>query len=146
MATSDGPLRSALVQVGDRWTLLVVQALLEGPRRFNELHADVAGIAPNVLSQRLRQLEQDGLVVAEPYSERPVRLSYQLTADGRALAGALRLLTQWGADHAARQGEAGQAGEGVVHDACGTVAQARWWCPTCDRIVEDEELAELRWV
>ena len=139
MASSDDPLRSALTRVGDRWTLLVVQALLDGPRRFNDLQQQV-GIAPNVLSQRLRQLEGDGLVVAEPYSDRPVRMSYQLTGAGASLAGALRLLTQWGADHA------GQSGEGVVHDACGTVAEARWWCPTCDRAVEDEELAELRWV
>jgi len=140
MAAPDGPLRTALTRVGDRWTLLVVQALLDGPRRFNDLQHGVTGIAPNVLSQRLRQLEGDGLVLAEPYSERPLRLSYQLTGAGASLAGALRLLTQWGADRA------GQVDEGVVHDACGTPAEARWWCPTCDRIVDDAELAELRWV
>jgi DNA-binding HxlR family transcriptional regulator len=140
MPTIDGPLRSALTRVGDRWTLLVVEALLEGPMRFNELQQGVGGIAPNVLSQRLRSLEGDGLVLAEPYSERPVRLSYRLTGGGAALAGALRLLSQWGADHT------GQVGDGVVHEACGTVAEARWWCPTCDRPIEDDERAELRWV
>jgi DNA-binding HxlR family transcriptional regulator len=138
MAPADGPLRSALTRVGDRWTLLVVQAMLEGPRRFNDLQREVAGIAPNVLSQRLRQLEEDGLIVAAPYSARPVRLSYHLTSAGSSLAGALRLLSQWGADHA--------GADGVVHDRCGTVAEARWWCPTCDRVVADDELAELRWV
>jgi len=133
-------LRSALAQVGDRWTLLVVQALLEGPRRFNELQQDLGGIAPNILSQRLRQLESDRLVVAQPYSEHPRRFAYELTGSGAELAGALRLLAQWGADRTGRPGAA------VLHAACGTPAEARWWCPTCDRVIEDEELDELRWV
>src|SRR4029077_326549 len=63
------PLAAALAAVGDRWTLLVVEALLEGPRRFNELQDEVTGIAPNILSDRLRRLEQEGLAIAQPYSE-----------------------------------------------------------------------------
>lgn len=136
-------LRLALARVGDRWTLLVVQALLGGPRRFNELQADLGGIAATVLSQRLRQLERDRLVVAEAYSTRPLRLSYRLTATGESLAGALRLLTHWGSEHGPVPGE--QA-EPIVHEACGTPAEPRWWCPTCDRIVGDDELDEVRWV
>ena len=61
----------AMARVGDRWTLLVVDALLDGPRRFKDLEAAVPGLAPNVLSARLRRLEREGLVVAVPYSERP---------------------------------------------------------------------------
>ena len=60
----------------------------------------VDGIAPNVLSRRLRHLEHEGLVVATPYSRRPLRLAYELTAAGRELAGALRLLAAWGARRA----------------------------------------------
>ena len=121
-------LHLALGRVGDRWSLLVVQALLVGPRRFNELQAELMGIAPNVLAARLRQLEGDGLVVATPYSERPVRYAYELTADGAALAGA--------------PAEA----EPVVHQACGTAAEPRWWCPTCERGLDDDELDDLRWI
>src|SRR6516162_8313553 len=66
-------LADALAAVGDRWTLLVIAALLDGPRRFGDLQDEVAGIAPNVLTQRLRQLERNALVVARPYSERPPR-------------------------------------------------------------------------
>src|SRR5213596_1736577 len=58
------PLAESLASVGDRWTLLLVAALLDGPRRFNELQEEVQGIAPNVLTQRLRQLERNALVVA----------------------------------------------------------------------------------
>ena len=143
-AAREGPpgLRLALGRVGDRWTLLVVNALLAGPRRFNELQEQVAGIAPNVLAQRLRQLERDRLVVSAPYSARPVRYAYELTGQGAALAGALRLLANWGADHGGAPGEA----EPMIHQACGSAAEPRWWCPTCERGLDDDELDELRWI
>src|SRR5438093_4683286 len=102
MATrADSPLAAALDSVGDRWTLLLVEALLNGPRRFGDLEDDLPGIAPNVLTQRLRRLEGEGLVLAQPYSERPRRFVYELTSSGRELAGALRLLADWGARHRA---------------------------------------------
>jgi DNA-binding HxlR family transcriptional regulator len=125
------PLGEALAAVGDRWTLLIVEALLEGPRRFGELEEAVEGIAPNILTQRLRRLERDGLVVAHPYSERPRRFAYELTEGGRELAGALRLLAQWGARHS--------DAEPVRHAACGTALEARWYCPTCEESVDDPE-------
>jgi DNA-binding HxlR family transcriptional regulator len=125
-------LAEALATVGDRWTLLIVAALLDGPRRFGELQEQVEGIAPNVLTQRLRQLERNALLIARPYSERPPRFEYELSAAGQELAGALRLLAGWGARH---------AGEGAAprHSVCGTPMEARWWCPTCERPVEDDE-------
>ena len=67
-----------LARVGDRWTLLIVDALLEGAKRYSDLAHAVDGIAPNILAARLRKLERDGLVVARPYSHRPRRLSYEL--------------------------------------------------------------------
>src|SRR5262249_51155655 len=85
-------LSATLQTVGARWTLLVIAALLDGPRRFGELQQELSGIAPNVLSQRLRTLERDALVVARPYSERPPRFVYELTSTGRELSGVLRLL------------------------------------------------------
>ena len=74
------PLAAALDSVGDRWTLLLVEALLDGPRRFGDLQEQLPRIAPNVLTQRLRRLEGEGLVLAQPYSERPPRFVYELTA------------------------------------------------------------------
>ena len=84
------PLAAALASVGDRWTLLIVAALLDGPRRFGDLQRELPGIAPNILTQRLRHLEREALLVATPYTERPRRLQYELTESGRELAGALR--------------------------------------------------------
>jgi DNA-binding HxlR family transcriptional regulator len=133
-----GPLERAVASVGDRWTLLVVHALLDGPLRFTELAEAVPGLAPNILTRRLRHLEHEGLLVAAPYSRRPLRMSYELTATGRELAGALALLSDWGA----RQG-GGTAPR--HHAACGSALETRWWCPTCDRPVVDDEADELRY-
>jgi DNA-binding HxlR family transcriptional regulator len=125
------PLADALARVGDRWTLLVVEALLPGPQRFNELLGLVPGIAANILSERLKRLERDGLLVARPYSERPPRSAYQLTAEGAELAGALRLLAHWGTQHA-------DPASTQRHLACGTPLEVRWYCPTCDQLVDHQ--------
>jgi DNA-binding HxlR family transcriptional regulator len=128
-------LAEAAAAVGDRWTLLVIAALLDGPRRFGELQEEVRGIAPNVLSQRLRALERNGLVAARPYSERPARFGYELTSAGRELSGVLRLLAGWGARHA--------GGTAPRHAVCGTPMEARWWCPTCEQPVDEDQGEEL---
>ena len=137
--TDPSPLADALARVGDRWTLLVVGALMDGPRRFGDLQSDVPGIAPNILIQRLRHLEREALVVARPYSERPPRMVYELSAPGRELAGALRLLADWGARNS-------DAAEPARHGACGTPLEVRWFCPTCERTVDEDEADELEYI
>ena len=133
------PINAAVEAFGDRWTLLLVNSLLEGPRRFNELLDGLDCLAPNVLSKRLRHLEHEGVIVATPYSQRPPRFDYRLTASGSELAGALRLLAHWGA---ARDPDV----IAVQHDSCGTPVEPRWYCPTCARIVDDAEPAEVRYL
>ena len=129
--SASSPLAEALAKVGDRWTLLVVEALLAGPRRFNDLLELVPGIAANILSERLKRLERETLLVARPYSDRPPRAAYELTAEGKELAGALRLLAHWGARHT-------DPAQAPRHPACGTPIEARWYCPTCDHLVDSE--------
>ena len=121
MADPSSPLAEALARVGDRWTLLVVEALLEGPRRFSELGEQVEGIAPNILSQRLKHLEREGLVLTEPYTDRPPRYEYRLTAPGKELADALRALSQWGAQHS--------EAEVPRHGACGSSSRSAGGAP-----------------
>jgi len=131
-------LDAALGRVGDRWSFLMVEALLDGPRRFNELVAALPGIAPNILTDRLRRLEREGVLIGRRYSERPARLDYSLTEDGLELAGVLRLLAAWGA-----MGSTGA--EGLRHTTCGSLLEARWFCPTCARTVEEtDEASALR--
>ena len=131
------PLDAALARVGDRWTLLVIDALQAGPRRFGELADSVPGIAPNILSSRLKRLDEEGIVLSRRYQDRPPRLSYQLTEPGKELASALRLLAAWGARHSPEA-------DAPRHDLCGTALEARWHCPTCDRTLEgDGSASEL---
>jgi DNA-binding HxlR family transcriptional regulator len=134
---ADSPLSHALDRVGDRWSLLLVEALLDGPRRFNDLQDHLPGIAPNILTARLRSLERERILLGEPYSQRPVRVAYRLTAEGEELAGVLRLMAAWGS-------ASGDTSEALRHAPCGTPLEARWYCPTCARSAEDDEASSLR--
>src|SRR6202047_860689 len=125
------PLAEALARIGDRWTPLVVEALLPGPLRFNDLLGQIPGIAANILSDRLKRLERDGLLIARPYSQRPPRAAYQLTAEGAELAGALRLLAHRGTRHT-------DPADAPPPPPCGTPIEARWYCPPCDQLVDHE--------
>ena len=71
MAAPTTPLAAALERVGDRWSLLLIEALLDGPRRFGELSESVAGIAPNILSERLKRLEGERIVRSTPTPSGP---------------------------------------------------------------------------
>ncbi|PNY80955.1 winged helix-turn-helix transcriptional regulator [Deinococcus koreensis] len=87
----------ALDLVGERWALLVVRELLLGPRRFSDLRAELRGISPNVLSQRLKDLEDTGVVVREELPPPAARSVYALSAWGRELEPVLQHLGRWGA-------------------------------------------------
>ena len=71
--------------IGAKWTALLVHDLSEGPRRFSELEHSCAGISPRTLSERLRALEDEGIVQRHSYPESPPRVEYELTAKGEAL-------------------------------------------------------------
>jgi DNA-binding HxlR family transcriptional regulator len=131
-----GALAAALQAVGDRWTLLVIASLLDGAKRFGELEEELQGIAPNVLSDRLRRLEREALVVARPYSTRPPRFAYELSNAGAELADAVQLLAAWGARN---EGEERRP----AHSACGTPLEVRWWCPACEQLVDEGHGEEL---
>jgi DNA-binding HxlR family transcriptional regulator len=134
-AMEASPLAWALERIGERWALLVVDALLDGPRRFNELQQMLPGIAPNVLSQRLRHLEREALVVARPYSQRPPRFEYELTAFGRELADALRLLADWG-------GRGAPDAEPLTHAGWHT-GRSSLVVPDCAETVDMPEAADI---
>src|SRR5829696_588243 len=90
------PVAGALDLVGDRWTLLVVRDLLRGKRRYGDLAGSSERIPTNILADRLRRLEQGGVVERVQYSERPPRYEYRLTPRGKALSPAIRSLAAWG--------------------------------------------------
>jgi DNA-binding HxlR family transcriptional regulator len=94
-------LARALEQVGDRWTLLVVRDLLGAPRRFTDLQALLGGITPKTLTQRLRELQDAGIVAVDRQAGRR-EVWYRLTPAGEDLAPVVESLFLWGLRHAGR--------------------------------------------
>lgn len=125
--------------MGDRWVLLAIGALADGPARFGDLQTTLSGIAPNVLVSRLRRMDAAGLVVAAAYQQRPRRYMYELTESGRQLAAVLPALRTWAARH--RDGDSNR------HTVCGTPLETRIWCRTCAVTVDHSSADEsVTWV
>jgi DNA-binding HxlR family transcriptional regulator len=89
-------LNRALALIGPKWTLQIVEALLEKPRRFTELERALGDVNPKVLTDRLRELVESGLVSRTYHAEVPPRVEYSLTERGRALRPAITALERWG--------------------------------------------------
>jgi DNA-binding HxlR family transcriptional regulator len=93
---SDCPIACTLDLIGDRWTLLIVRDLFKGKHRFSEFLASDEGIKTNILADRLKRLEQAGLVKRSRYQDRPPRYEYHLTASGQSLSPVLKATFEWG--------------------------------------------------
>lgn len=91
--------RTILDRIGDRWTVLVVGALTEGPMRFSELSRRIDGVSQKMLTQTLRGLERDGLVTRTVHAAVPPKVEYELTESGRTLTGPLSALDAWARTH-----------------------------------------------
>ncbi|NOU07339.1 MAG: helix-turn-helix transcriptional regulator [Hyphomicrobiaceae bacterium] len=89
------PSRAVLALVADKWTLLIMPALRQGPMRNSDLMRRIGGISQKMLTQTLRELERNGLVVRVDHNEVPPRVDYALTPLGRSLAEAIRKLDAW---------------------------------------------------
>ena len=94
------PVARTLDLIGERWTVLLLRdLLLHGPRRFQDFQTSLPGVAPNILSARLKAMEDDGLLQRVPYSERPLRVEYILTDKGKSLGPVVRAMREWGLKH-----------------------------------------------
>lgn len=93
------PSRQALDLIGDRWTLIVVKALVEGDKRYGTLHRSIEGISQKMLTQTLRSMERDGLVRRSVYPVVPPRVEYSLTPLGQSLIGLLGAIGGWAEQH-----------------------------------------------
>jgi DNA-binding HxlR family transcriptional regulator len=119
-----GPVARSLEVVGDRWTLLLIRELLLGPARYADLARALAGIPTNLLAERLRLLEDEGL------AQRPDGRAYELTVKGRDLAPVLAGLAAWGQRH---YGEPRSAE--AVHAGCGGPVRTASTCGRCGAVV-----------
>lgn len=88
-----------LARIGDKWTVMVVGALWQGPLRYNEIHRAVDGISQRMLTLTLKGLEQDGLVKRTMFPTIPPRVDYELTELGRKLIVPLHALYEWAVEH-----------------------------------------------
>jgi len=84
--------------IGAKWTALLVHDMSEGPRRFSQLEHSCAGISPRTLSERLRVLEDEGIVERRSYPESPPRVEYELTEKGAALLPIIDAMREFGHD------------------------------------------------
>ena len=114
----------SLEVVGDRWTLLLVRDLLRGPRRFQDLQESLAGIPPNILSDRLKLMEEHALVARRFYSDHPPRAEYALSEKGRELGVIVGALAAWGSRHLHPQ-------TALVHAECGHPVELKYFCRRC---------------
>jgi DNA-binding HxlR family transcriptional regulator len=95
-ARSPCAVASTLDIIGDKWSLLVVRDLLRGKTTYGELADSLERIPTNILAERLRRLEENGLIEKTAYQQRPVRFAYTLTAKGRELGDVLLAIVRWG--------------------------------------------------
>jgi DNA-binding HxlR family transcriptional regulator len=91
----DCPTRLVLDRIGDKWTVLVVLLLSDGPARFSELRCQLGRVAPKVLTQTLRRMERAGLVTREVFAEIPPRVEYALTDLGNSLIEPITVIADW---------------------------------------------------
>ena len=106
---------------------------MRGFLRFAELRRRVFGIAPNILSHRLKRLQRHGIVERRFYSEHPPRAEYTLTRRGHELGVVAGALAVWGRKHLSDRGA-------LVHEPCGTPIRVGYYCPACDRALPGAEV------
>ncbi|MEJ8545205.1 winged helix-turn-helix transcriptional regulator [Brevibacillus borstelensis] len=123
--------------IGDRWTLLIIHEVLIGHTTFNEIKKSLSGISSKLLSERLKYLEEQGLIESTLYSEHPPRYRYTITESGRDLEGVFHALVLWGRRHLQK------CYKKLVHRSCQHEVKLAYYCPHCDANTEDVAVVEL---
>ncbi|MBD5139078.1 MAG: helix-turn-helix transcriptional regulator [Ruminococcus sp.] len=95
------PVATTVQIIGSKWKLLIIRNLMERPWRFNELKNDLEGISQKVLSDSLRSMEEDGIIVRNVYPEVPPKVEYSLTELGESMRPILDAMAVWGAEYKA---------------------------------------------
>jgi DNA-binding HxlR family transcriptional regulator len=122
------PVAKSLEFLGERWTLLIVRDLFTGPKKFHDLLKSLAGVAPGVLSHRLKILEDHGIIQRRLYSEHPPRAEYTLCERGIELRPVIRALGIWGSRHL-------HPTLRLVHERCDTPIEMAYYCPSCNELI-----------
>lgn len=125
--------------IGEKWSVLAVRELMLGNHRFDEI-VRYTGAPRDILTTRLRKLEENGIIERRQYQERPVRFEYHLTPLGLSLHGVVTVLRAWGDEHLA-----GADGPPVLFEhSCGEVLRPKVVCTACDQTVRLEDVRYAR--
>lgn len=125
--------------IGEKWSVLAVRELMLGNHRFDEI-VRYTGAPRDILTARLRKLEENGIVERRQYQDRPVRFEYHLTPLGLSLQGVVTMLREWGDEHLA-----GPDGPPVLFQhSCGEVLHPKVVCTACDQTVRLEDVRYAR--
>lgn len=89
------PITATISVIGGKWKPIIIWVLLNGPKRFGELHSTIPGMALKVLSRQLKELESDKIVIRKVFAEVPPRVEYSLTAKGKSLSKIMNELSEW---------------------------------------------------
>jgi DNA-binding HxlR family transcriptional regulator len=103
MVESECPIRTTLDVIGGKWKPLVLFELKDGPQRFSALRRAIPDVTQKMLTDRLKELERDGIVRREVYAVVPPRVEYSLTPYGEGLKPILAAMAEWGAGHRSRK-------------------------------------------
>lgn len=96
MGDKNCPVERTVNVIGGKWTLLILRDLFEGTRRFGEIRMSLTGVSPKTLTEKLRTLEQDGIIKRKIYAEVPPRVEYSLTKRGQSLKKIFQAMQEWG--------------------------------------------------
>ena len=93
------PVTATLGYIGGRWKCIILFYLTSGKKRFGEIAVRIPTISRKILTQQLKELERDGLVLRTQYNEMPPRVEYSLTVLGKSLSPVLKAMSNWGKEH-----------------------------------------------
>ncbi|WP_085505358.1 winged helix-turn-helix transcriptional regulator [Thalassobacillus devorans] len=138
-ATYDLPCNIAqtLNIIGDRWTLLIVHEIFIGNNTFSEIKRGLNGISSNLLSDRLKYLEESGLVASSLYSDHPPRYAYNLTDSGKDLEDVFNSIILWGRQHLDK------CYKKIIHDKCNHEVDITYYCSYCNENVDELSVVEV---
>lgn len=121
--------------IGDKWTLLILRQLMINHCTYKDIQEGLEGIPSNLLSDRLKCLEADGLITAELYQNHPPRYKYLLTESGMDLGDIFNSLIMWGDKHL------NVCYKQLNHKECGHKIEHQYYCPQCNKVIGQEEIS-----
>lgn len=123
--------------IGDRWTLLILHRIMNGIDTYKELQEQLEGIPSNLLSDRLKCLEADGLINSSLYQQHPPRYQYQLTESGKDLSDLFNSIVIWGEKHLKK------CFKQLSHIDCGHRLELQYYCPHCNKSVSRDQICVM---